>query len=138
MKLSRVLSLSVILTSFSLLYVWQQTEIVRFAYLGQRNQIIFQDSLDKNSSLRYNLKRSTSLIYIGNKVFGCSDFQMPETYCLLKLVSPTKSAETVKQTQTKKFSLAYRLFGIKREAEAKTIGSPLSTLPNDAEYFQGH
>jgi hypothetical protein len=123
MRLSRFLALAVVLTFSALLYVWQQTEIVRLAYVGQKNLTVFQESLDKNSILRYNLKQSTSLTRIGNKMLESSNFHMPETYRLVKLSLPQESMALAGVSAPKKENILSRIFGIKREAQARTIGN---------------
>jgi len=104
------------LTLFSLLYVYQQTEIFRLAYAGQKKLVYSDELLDKNSILRYNIEKRASLVQIGNKFSGCADFQMPDSYRLVRF-TPTKRGVKILNRQT----LASRLFGIKRQAEAKTI-----------------
>lgn len=112
--------LTVFVTSFSLLYVYQQTEIFRLAYVGQKKSTDFQDLLDKNSLLRYNIEKSASLVRIGTKVSRASDFEMPETYKLVRLSRPLENARFSKHVY-KEESVFSRLFGIKRQAEAKTV-----------------
>ncbi|MFA6216336.1 MAG: hypothetical protein WDL87_01610 [Candidatus Omnitrophota bacterium] len=135
MKLSRFLIIAVFVTFFSVLYVWQQTEIIRLAYTGQKSQTIFQDSLDNNSVLRYNLKRKTSLINIGNRVEGCKDFQMPESYCLVKLASQKENFGLVSRVQPKSENVLARLFGIKMQAQAQTIEAGAGIPSNRSKYF---
>ncbi len=120
MKLSKFLILVLLFTSFSLLYVWQQTEIFRLAYIGQSNVTAFQDLLDKNAALRYNIGKNASLVRIGSKVEQDLDFQMPESYRLVK-VAYTKENLRLTRQSVKRESIAFRIFGIKRQAEAKTI-----------------
>jgi len=120
MRLSKFLLISAMVTCFSLLYVWQQTEAFRLAYVSQKNMAVFQELLDKNTILRYNIKRNTSLVRIGNKVFECADFQMPDTIQLVRARSPERIV-SISQRAPKKQNLFSLLFGIKRQAEAKTI-----------------
>ncbi len=120
MKISRFLSITAFITFFSLIYVWQQTEVFRLAYVGQKNQATFQDLLDKNSILRYNLKQNVSLICIGNKVSESADYEMPDNYRLVRSLAPNKEIRAVKQTSQKENILS-RLLGIKRQAEARTV-----------------
>ncbi|MEI6631922.1 MAG: hypothetical protein WCL25_04845 [bacterium] len=120
MRLSRFLALIFIITSFSLLYVWQQTEIFCLAYIDQSNFTTFQDLLDKNTVLRYNMGKNTSLVRIASKVDEGLAFQMPQGYHLVRLTGTKDNLRLVKQAP-KRESLAFRLFGIKRQAEAKTI-----------------
>ncbi len=107
------------LTSFALLYVWQQTEIFRLAYVGQKNAAFADELIDSNAQLRYNIDRNTSLVSIGSKLPGEKTFQMPDTYRLVK-VAPRESGRSARNI-VRRPSIAYRLFGIKREAQAKTV-----------------
>lgn len=120
MKLPKFLLVVSAVTLFSLLYVWQQTEIFRLAYIRQSNLNFFQDLLDNNTILRYNIERNASLIRIGNKISKVADFQIPDTYRLVKLTYPEEIVRLGKQIP-KKENIISRLLGIKRQAEAKTI-----------------
>jgi len=120
MRLNKFLSTVTIFTLFSILYVYQQSEVFRLAYVGQKKQSVFQDSLDKNSVLRYNINRNTSLVYIGNKVLSNADFQMPDSYRLVHLISSGEAVAT-SRSQGDRENIISRLFGIKRQAEARTI-----------------
>ena len=107
-------------TLFSLLYVYQQTEILRLAYSEQRQYAVFQELLDKNSVLRYNIEKNCSLVNIGGSVSNHADFQMPDKYQLARLV-PSKEGVTFTQGTANKETLLARIFGIKRQAEARTV-----------------
>jgi hypothetical protein len=120
MKLSKFLSIIFSVTTFSLLYVYQQTEIFRLAYVGQKNQTVFQELLDKNSILRYNIKTNGSLARIGNKISGNADFQMPDSYVLVRMPASGTALNLAKES-TGQETILSRLFGIKRQAEAKTL-----------------
>ncbi|MBM3255138.1 MAG: hypothetical protein FJZ08_02420 [Candidatus Omnitrophica bacterium] len=120
MRLSRFLALTFFITSFSLLYVWQQTEIFRLAYIDQSNFTTFQDLLDKNTVLRYNMGKNTSLVRIASRLDESLAFQMPQGYHLVRLTGAKDNPKLAKQAPQRE-SLAFRLFGIKRQAEAKTI-----------------
>lgn len=120
MKLSRFLFLVSLVTAFSLLYVYQETEIFRLAYTGQKKLTVFQDLLDKNTILRYNIIQTASLTRIGNKALIVGDFEMPNTYRLVKLTEPLRGLK-VSYKMPKKETLLSRLLGVKREAEARPI-----------------
>ena len=120
MRLTKFLSLTVFITSFSLLYVYQQSEIFRLAYLGQKKQACFNEILDKNTALKYNIKKDSSLVRIGNKISGSSDFQMPDSYRFVKFVSSPGGYKLAKIERDRP-TLLSRIFGINREAQAKTI-----------------
>ena len=120
MRISRFVAVVSFITCFSLLYVYQQSEIFRLAYVGQKKQAYFQDLLDKNTILRYNVERNASLISIGNKISGSNDFQMPDSYRLVKL-SATKEGFRINSENPAKQTLIARIFGIRSQAEAETI-----------------
>jgi len=120
MKLNKFLSTVVFITSFSVLYIYQQSEIFRLAYLGQKKQIIFTELLDKNTALRYNINKSSSLVSIGERLNGTNDFAMPDNYRFVKVVPSREGLRLADQDQNKEGLLA-RIFGLNREAVAKTI-----------------
>ncbi|MDD5120634.1 MAG: hypothetical protein PHR84_04930 [Candidatus Omnitrophica bacterium] len=120
MKLTKFLSTVVFITSFSVLYVYQQSEIFRLAYLGQKKQALFTELLDKNTALRYNINKSSSLVKIGGRINETSEFQMPDNYRFVKFVSSKEGLKLADQDQNKEGLLA-RIFSLKREAQAKTI-----------------
>ena len=120
MKLDKFLSTVIVVTLFSILYVYQQAEVFRLAYLGQKRQAAFQDSLDKNSVLRYNVNRDASLVRIGSKVLSYTDFQMPDSYRLVRLAPSGRNPTQISLTANRE-NVFSRLFGVKRQAEAKTV-----------------
>jgi hypothetical protein len=121
MKLSKFLSVIFSVTFVSLLYVYQQTEIIRLAYAGQKNAVLFEELLDKNSALRYNLGKNVSLVKLGSKISQDKDFQMPETYRLVKLTYPQGIVTSRAVVSGRKDNLFTRIFGVKEQAEARTI-----------------
>lgn len=120
MRMNRFLSLVSFITCFSLLYVYQQTEIFSLAYLGQKKEVLFQDLLDKNSILRYNINKSASLVRIGTRISSSKDYQMPDTYRFVRLRS-AKGSLVARDESANKETILSRIFGIKRQAEAETI-----------------
>jgi len=120
MKVCKFLSIVAFITVLCLVYVWQQTEIFRLAYLAQKKQSFFQDLLDKNALLRYNIEKSASLIHLGNKVSKIGDFEMPETFRLVKLAAKKGNPGKSARLAAGKENILSRLFSIKRQAEAKT------------------
>lgn len=120
MKLSKFLLGLCVITILCLFYVRQQTEVFRLAYISQKNLTAFKDSLDKNTFLRYNIGKNASLVRIGKKISGADNYEMPDTYRLVRLVSGN-----VKERHTRysppKANIVLRLFSIKRQAEAKTV-----------------
>ena len=120
MKLTKFLSAVVFITSFSVLYVYQQSEIFRLAYLDQKKQALFTELLDKNTALRYNINKGSSLVKIGGRINQTSEFQMPDNYRFVKFVSSGEGLKLADQSQSKEGLMA-RIFGLRREAQAKTI-----------------
>jgi len=122
MKITKFLFASSILTCICLLYVYQQTEIFRFAYSGHKKVVAFEDLLDKNTVLRYNIKKSGSLIYIGSKISQVADFEMPTTYQRITLAyRNTHAAAAAVALKTKKENMLSRVFEIRSQAEANTV-----------------
>ena len=120
MKLTKFFSTVVFITSFCVLYVYQQSEIFRLAYLGQKKQASYTELLDKNTALRYNINKSSSLVNIGARISGTNDFQMPDNYRFVKFISSREGLKLADQNQSGEGLLA-RIFSLKREAQAKTI-----------------
>lgn len=121
MRISRFLLSATFLTTLALFYVWQQTEVFRLAYTGQKSLIQCQDLLDKNTLLRYNIDTQISLTQLGDRISQDRDFQMPGTYRLVK--SATSAGPLVvtlpNLKHLKQKNLVARIFGIRDEAEAK-------------------
>jgi len=120
MRLNKFLSLIISVTLFSVFYVYQQSEIIRLAYAEQKQHMVFQELLDKNSLLRYSIEKNCSLVNIGSTLSSRSDFQMPEKYQLVRLV-PTKAVVTFTQGYGTKETLLSRIFSPNRQAEARSI-----------------
>ena len=120
MKISKFLSFTVLITAFSLLYVYQQTEIFRCAYIGHKKQTGMQELLDKNSILRYNIQRNASLVQIGNKVSKSADYVMPDSYRLVRVSSSNQGLYANKNLPAKE-TLLSRIFSVRNQAEARTI-----------------
>jgi hypothetical protein len=117
-------------TFFSLLYVWQQTEVFRLAYDSQKNFSRFQELLDENSLLRYNLKKNTSLVKLAGKNSVSRDFQMPDEYCLVKIPGAKEYPASANRHLAKRQNPIIRALGINRQAEAKTLNPPGSLRVN--------
>lgn len=120
MKLPKFLISVVFITTFALIYVWQQSEIFRLAYVGQKKVTLAESLLDKNVILRYNIARNASLVRIGNKVGSSKEFEMPASFRLVKLSRPLVALK-INQYTPKKETLLARIFGIKRQAEARMV-----------------
>ncbi|MCM8780627.1 MAG: hypothetical protein NC908_01710 [Candidatus Omnitrophica bacterium] len=117
MRLYAILLLIISITALSILYVYQQTEIFRLGYLGHKKITELQELVDKNIILRYNLKKSASLINLADKVCDSSDYEIPLGYWLVRLPIPKENLKGASQPE--KANIVSRLIGIKRQAEAR-------------------
>jgi len=121
MKLHKFLLFISLLTVVSLLYVHQQTEIFRLAYVGGKKDTLCQDLLDKNTLLRYNIDTSASVVRLGSRVGVDNGYEMPDSYELVRLSNPQDLLEVRQERRPERQSLLARIFSIKSQAEAKTI-----------------
>ena len=126
MRVARFLWISVFVTSCSLLYVYQQSEIFRLAYLGQKSQSVFNEVLDKNTVLKYNINKGTSLVRLGNKISVSDDFQMPDSCRFVKFISTGGQLKLAQQNKAPSQNLLAKLFSLKREAQANTLNQEMS------------
>jgi hypothetical protein len=119
-SVNKFLCLATIFTVFSLLYVYQQSEVFRLAYTGQKKQLACQNISNKNSLLRYNIDKKTSLVYLGSKISESSEFQMPDSYRYVRVASSARGANVYSEAQ-EKVSIFGRIFDTRRVAEARTL-----------------
>ena len=120
MKLTKFFSSVVFVTSFCVLYVYQQSEIFRLAYLGQKKQAIYAELMDQNTALRYNINKNSSLVNIGARINSTEDFQMPDNYRYVKVVPASGGVRVAGQARAQE-NLFARIFGLNREAQANTV-----------------
>jgi hypothetical protein len=100
--------------------VYQQTEIFRLAYQGQKKQAFFEELLNKNTVLQYHIKKGASLVRIGDMISQGRDLQMPDSYGLVRIKRSAESPVTYARRDIPQ-NLFARLFAVKRQAEAYTI-----------------
>lgn len=118
MRLSKFLTLVFSLTLLSVLYVYQQTQIIRLAYTGEKQSQQFEELLNKNNVLRYHVGKSVSLVSIGEGISNSPDFGMPLGYRVVHLASIGARQRGAGQP---KESMLASIFGIKRQAQAQTL-----------------
>ncbi len=121
MKLPKFLVIACFLTLVSLVYVHQQTEIFRLAYVGGKQNTLCQDLLDKNALLRYNIDTSASVVRLGSKISAEAGYEMPGSYELVRMSNPQDLMEAQRENMPKRQNMLARFFSVKRQAEAKTI-----------------
>ena len=78
----------------------------------------FQDLEDKNAILKYSIEKNASLSRLGEKISAGMGFQMPDGYRLVKVENNQQAARN--GVLPSEEDLLSRIFGIKREAQAKT------------------
>lgn len=117
MKFGRFILTALSVTVISLFYVYQQTNIYSLAYTQNKKSQAYQDLLDKNNLLRYNLNVLTSLSFMDNKVLAASDFEMPSEGCVVKMGFPKEKVVIAKN----KLAEVLSIFGFKSQAEAKSV-----------------
>lgn len=77
------------LTCISLVYTWQQTEIIKLAYLENNKNKVCKELLDRNQYLRYNLSIQKSALSLGNKFLdGAANFELPQPSQMMTLLLP--------------------------------------------------
>ena len=122
MRISRFLYAISLVTVFCLVYVYQQTEIFRMAYVGQQREALFQDLLDKNTLLRYNIESRASVVRIGSRILQDNVYEMPGDFQTLAYASDKKSV--AKANLPHRENILAKLLSVKSEAQAGMISSP--------------
>ncbi len=80
----------------ALAYTWQETEIIRLAYLENQKNKAVRELLDINHSLRYNLISLKSSSNLGKKLLGESaKFEMPKPAQIELLSLPKEAPRTI-------------------------------------------
>ena len=127
MRTSRCILYTAVGTVLSLLYVFQQTEIVKLGYKVTRTEKVLEATLDRKTSLEYTLSSLESSQNLDkNLFFQNSGFEMAQEYKFVR-VSPAqkKGVAVTKATQQTQRSIFKRLalssLFASRQAEAKTI-----------------
>lgn len=97
MRLKYFIIISFSITLLSLIYTWQQVNIIKLAYRENSRSLVYNELLDKNRYLRYNLIKLKSSHHLGNKLLDDkSDFEIPKRSQMLTLVLPKEKAKTDK------------------------------------------
>lgn len=86
MRLKYFIICLIALTCPSLVYTWQQTEIIRLAYLENNKNKVCKELLDRNHYLRYNLVSQKSALNLGNKLLGgAANFEIAQPSQMMTL-----------------------------------------------------
>ena len=120
MKISRFLTLVVLITGISLFYVHQQIELIKFSYKIQSHQHRLDDLLDQNRILKYNVIALKTPFSLENRLRQ-SDIEMilPERWQVVRVAGPRmEKASSQERPLTPLYSFL-RFFAFGREAQAK-------------------
>lgn len=129
MRTSRSILYTAVSTVLCLLYVFQQTEIVKLGYRITSAQKVLEACQDRKTSLEYAASSLESPLNLDKNLFLKNDgFQMPEAYKLVKVGVPQGATGAVAQPKLarqtvgsmfKRLASAALFRG--EQAEAKTI-----------------
>ena len=123
MKLSRFLTILVLITVTSLFYVHQQIELIKQSYIIQLNQHKVDDLLDQNRILKYNVIALKAPVNLENQLVA-NDVKLvlPERWQVVRIAGSRieKEALSGKKPLPLLFSFL-RFFALNREAQAKPI-----------------
>lgn len=125
MRTSRWILYTTLGTALCLLYVFQQTEIVKLGYRITSAEKILSASLDRKTSLQYILSSLESPLSIDKNLFLNKDgFEMAGKYLLVKVVSkanPSGIGVTAQKKESLFKRLALQTLLAGKQAEARTI-----------------
>lgn len=130
MRTSRCILYTAIGTVLSLLYVFQQTEIVKLGYKITLTENVLEAAQDRRTSLEYTLSSLESPLSLDKNLFLNKDeFEIARSYKLVKVGIPKKEgvlpADKTRVAREGRLSLWKRLasasFFAGPQAEAKTL-----------------
>lgn len=128
MRTSRGIFYTFLGTALCLLYVYQQTEIVKLGYRIRSAEKVLESCLDRKIALEYTLSSLESPVNIDKALFLKGEgFEMARDYKLVKLktgrsVQRTRMAKAARSARNTIFKrLAFSTWFGARSAEAKTI-----------------
>ncbi len=127
MRTSRCIFYTTLATAICVLYVAQQTEIVKLGYKITAAEKILQASLDRKTSLEYTLSSLESPLSLEKNLLQQKDnYEMAQSYKFVKVdagrvrkASAPRPTRLVKKSAFKR--LAFQSFFAGKSAEAKTI-----------------
>lgn len=132
MKTSKIIALIFLITTLSLIYVYQQIHIVELSYEKQKKLKLCRQLLDHNTFLRYNLISLESSVNLTKnlKVFELN-YEMPAFTQIvdlrssadrnkLELVLARQQKTPLNNKEKKKENILLSLFSLKSQAEAQT------------------
>ena len=129
MRTSRCILYTAVTTILCLLYVFQQTEIVKLGYKITVVQKVLETSLDRKTMLEYALSKLESPQNLDSNLFLKNDgFEMAQSFKLVKVGSVGRASETFAKVGNGPEGrlaalkrLAFSSLFASRQAEAKTV-----------------
>ena len=119
MSLTKFFMIILAVTLLALFYVYQESKIIHLAYQEQERLAFLETLMDKNNNLRYNIDRQMSLVSIA-ELWQDGDFEWPGRKHLVSsstMQQALRDKQQIKETE----NLFTRLFGLKSQAEARSI-----------------
>lgn len=129
MRTSRCILYTAVGTVLSLLYVFQQTEVVKLGYKITAAESVLEAASDRKTALEYSLSSAESPFSLDKNLFLKEDsFEMAGKFRLVKVVSPKTLESRVRVASLPSVSgaarlkrLAYAILSAGKQAEAKTV-----------------
>ena len=127
MRTTRCLLIAGLVTVLSLLYVFQQTEVVKLAYRITAEEQRLEAAQDRRTTLEFALSTLESPVSIEqNFMFPNGSFEMPRSFRLVKVEGPSAASAAALSVATSSTSSGWRRFALRslfsaRQAEARTV-----------------
>ena len=127
MKTTRCLCVMGLVTVFSLLYVFQQTEVVKLGYRITAEEKRLEAAQDRRTSLEFTLSTLQSPVSIEeNFMVPSGSFEMPRAFRLVRIEEPADTTAAALNVATSSRSTGWRRFALSalfsaRQAEARTV-----------------
>jgi len=127
MKATRCLCVMGLMTVLSLLYVSQQTEVVKLGYQITAEEKRLVEAQDRRTSLEFTLSTIQSPVSIEeNFMVPSGSFEMPHAFRLVKIEEPVDAAASAATAAASTPPKGWRRFALSalfsaRSAEARTL-----------------
>ncbi|MGE5280628.1 MAG: hypothetical protein ACM3L6_07800 [Deltaproteobacteria bacterium] len=127
MKTSWCLTALAGVTALCLLYVFQQTEVVKLGYRITTEEKKLEAAQDRHTSLEFSLSRLQSPVSIEqNFIVPSGSFEMPAAFRLVKVAVPPAAPAAALNVAVSSGSSGWRRFALRslfstRQAEARTV-----------------
>lgn len=123
MRTSRCIFYTLLATMLALLYVGQQTEIVKLGYRIHQAERVLEALRDKKTSLEFTLSSLESPLHLDKSLFlNNNDFEMAQSFKLVKVAPKVQPALYAQASQRRTVLQRLAKLGIfeARQAQAQT------------------